>query len=119
MEEAEYLCDEIAIIDKGKILAFDTPIGLKHKYGDAKTVELGLRDVLNKTVIDLLATIISKSHIDITGTRTLTIRGDNTQEMIIRIIQILSKNDLQVDSIAINPPSLEEIFLTILKDKKE
>ena len=31
MEEAEYLCDEIAIIDSGRIIAFDTPMGLKQK----------------------------------------------------------------------------------------
>ena len=37
MEEAEYLCDQVAIINKGKIIAFDTPTGLKES-----TVELRL-----------------------------------------------------------------------------
>ena len=32
LTEAEYLCDEIAIIDKGKILAFDTPNALKNSF---------------------------------------------------------------------------------------
>src|SRR5581483_8159237 len=36
MEEAEYLCDEIAIINRGKIIATDTPAGLKQKYGGVK-----------------------------------------------------------------------------------
>jgi ABC-2 type transport system ATP-binding protein len=117
MEEAEYLCDEIAVIDKGKIIAFDTPSGLKQKYGDSKTIELGFRGIIDKSIIRLLSTIISQSSINVTGTRTLTIRADNAQGIIIGIIQVLSKNNIQLDSIAINPPSLEEVFLTILNNK--
>jgi ABC-2 type transport system ATP-binding protein len=117
MEEAEYLCDEIAVIDKGKIIAFDTPSGLKQKYGDSKTIELGFRGVIDKSTIRLLSTIISQSSINVTGTHTLTIRADNAQGIIIGIIQLLSKNNIQLDSIAINPPSLEEVFLTILNNK--
>lgn len=117
MEEAEYLCDEIAVIDKGKIIAFDTPSGLKQKYGDSKTIELGFRGIIDKSTIRLLSTIISQSSINVTGTRTLTIRADNAQGIIIGIIQLLSKNNIQLDSIAINPPSLEEVFLTILNNK--
>lgn len=117
MEEAEYLCDEIAVIDKGKIIAFDTPSGLKQKYGDSKTIELGFRGIIDKSTIRLLSTIISQSSINVTGTHTLTIRADNAQGIIIGIIQLLSKNNIQLDSIAINPPSLEEVFLTILNNK--
>src|SRR6478736_1017095 len=117
MEEAEYLCDEIAIIDKGRIIAFDTPTGLKQKYGVTKNIELRVKDLLAKSVIDLIATVIDKSHIETTGTDTLIIRVDNAQEIIIRIIQLFSKNDIQIESIAINPPSLEEVFLTIVNDR--
>src|SRR2546423_4516279 len=87
MEEAEYLCDEIAIIDKGKIIDFDTPAGLKQKYGrGAKTIELTFKDMLDKSFINLLNTTISKrdgngehikdnskSYIDFNGTHTVTI----------------------------------------------
>src|SRR5690606_40900887 len=44
MEEAEYLCDEIAIINHGKIIATDTPAGLKQKYEGGKQVEIKLKD---------------------------------------------------------------------------
>ena len=55
MEEAEYLCDQIAIMDKGKIIAFDTPSGLKQKYGKGtKTIELTFNDIPNKLLIDHL-----------------------------------------------------------------
>lgn len=128
MEEAEYLCDEIAIIDKGKIIAFDTPTGLKQKYGrGAKTIELTFKDILNKSFIELLNTTISKkdskndyddsnSHIDVNGRHTVTITVNNAEEIISEILQLVYKNSLQIESIAINPPSLEEVFLSIIND---
>jgi ABC-2 type transport system ATP-binding protein len=87
MEEAEYLCDKIAIIDKGKIIVFDTPIGLKQKYaGTSKTIELRLKDVLDKSIIDLVSTIIgsNSSHLDVTGTHTLTIRAIMLRKLLLK-----------------------------------
>src|SRR3990170_11872 len=54
MEEAEYLCDEIAIINKGKILAFDTPAGLKQKYGGIKTIEIKLKNIPARSILHLV-----------------------------------------------------------------
>ena len=131
MEEAEYLCDEIAIIDKGKIIAFDTPGGLKQKYGrGAKTIELTFKDMVDKSFIDLLNTTISKkdgnrednnkniskSYIDVNGIHTVTITVNNAEKIISEILQLVYKNGLQIESIAINPPSLEEVFLSIVND---
>ena len=48
LTEAEYLCNEIAIIDKGKILAVDTPDALKNKFGKEKTIKIHL---LKETII--------------------------------------------------------------------
>lgn len=130
MEEAEYLCNEIAIIDKGKIIAFDTPTGLKQKYGGgAKTIELTFEDTLDESFMDLLKATInkknsnkdsgnnkSKSYIDVNGKHTITITVNNVEEIISEILQIVSRHGLQIESIAINPPSLEEVFLSIVND---
>jgi ABC-2 type transport system ATP-binding protein len=133
MEEAEYLCDEIAIIDHGKIIAFDTPTGLKQKYGEAKTIELTFKDTPNKSFIDLLKNTISRkdsknddsgndnsnknsSYIDVIGKHAVTITVNNAEEIISEILQLVSRNGLQIESIAINSPSLEEVFLSIVND---
>jgi ABC-2 type transport system ATP-binding protein len=130
MEEAEYLCNEIAIIDKGKIIAFDTPTGLKQKYGGgAKTIELTFKDTLDEFFMNLLKATInkknsnkdsgnnkSKSYIDVNGKHTIAITVNNVEEIISEILQIVSRHGLQIESIAINPPSLEEVFLSIVND---
>ena len=124
MEEAEYLCDEIAIIDKGKIIAFDTPTGLKQKYGSgAKTIELTFKDVLSESFLKLLTSAISNKNskdddhnlrIDLSGTHTVMITVNNTEEIISDILQLVYKEGLHIRSITINPPSLEEVFLSVI-----
>ncbi|KRO31686.1 MAG: multidrug ABC transporter ATP-binding protein, partial [Nitrosopumilus sp. BACL13 MAG-120910-bin56] len=42
LSEAEYLCDEIAIINKGKILTVDSPDALKNRFGKEKTIKIHL-----------------------------------------------------------------------------
>lgn len=138
MEEAEYLCDEIAIIDNGRIIAFDTPTGLKQKYGGAnKIIEITFKEVLTQSFIDLLKKIIiskensdgnqsrkdyttnTTSHIDINETypNAVTITVNNVEEVISEILQLVSKNGMQIESISINPPSFEEVFLSIVNDE--
>ena len=125
MEEAEYLCDKIAIIDRGKITAFDTPTGLKQKHGKgAKTIELTFKDVLSKFFIQLLNTTISKkqdggnsnSYINLNGTHTVTITVNNAEEIISEVLKLVYKNSLEIESISINRPSLEEVFLSIVNN---
>ncbi len=119
MEEAEYLCDEIAIINKGKILAFDTPAGLKQKYGGMKTIEIKLKNIPARSIIHLVNTVVNNSDIDIPETNTVCIGSINAQEIIGKIMELLSNNGIQIESITITPPSLEDVFLTIVNSGKE
>ena len=126
MEEAEYLCDQIAIMDKGKIIAFDTPSGLKQKYGKGtKTIELTFNDIPNKLLIDHLKNIVNKrqsrkdpnstnSFIGFNGVHTITITDDNVEEIISEVLQLIYKDGLQLENISIIPPSLEEVFLSVV-----
>ena len=118
MEEAEYLCDEIAIIDKGKILAFDTPAGLKQRYGGTKAIEIKLKDTSARAVLHLIGRVADSSAVDIPETNTVSIGSNNAQEMVIKIIGLLSENGVQIESISITPPSLEDVFLNIVNHGK-
>ena len=119
MEEAEYLCDEIAIINKGKILAFDTPAGLKQKYGGIKTIEIKLKNIPVRSILHLINRVVDNSHIDIPETKTVCIGSINAQEILVKIMELLSNNGIEIESIAINHPSLEDVFLTIVNYGRE
>src|ERR671924_2374697 len=116
MEEAEYLCDEIAIINKGRIVAIDTPAGLKQKYGSVKAVEIKLKDSTAQSVMQIIRRqqIADGSVIETPAQDTIRISSAEAQEMLVKIIESLSKNAVQIESISINPPTLEEVFFNVI-----
>jgi ABC-2 type transport system ATP-binding protein len=114
MEEAEYLCDEIAIINKGKIIATDTPAGLKQKYGGVKAVEIKLKDSTAQSVMQVIRQIADGSVIEMTAQDTIRISSAEAQEMLVKVIGSLSKNAIAIESVSMNPPTLEEVFLTVI-----
>lgn len=117
MEEAEYLCDEIAIINKGKIIAIDTPSGLKQKYGGVNAVEVKLKDPIAESTLNIIRPIAGSSAIDLPAEDTIRIASADAQEMLVKIIELLSRNAIQIKSVSLNPPSLEEVFLTVVGNR--
>jgi ABC-2 type transport system ATP-binding protein len=114
MEEAEYLCDEIAIINKGKIIATDTPAGLKQRYGGVKAVEIKLKDSATHSVMHIVRPIAGSSIIETPAEDTIRISSSEAQELMLKIIESLAKNAIQIESVSVNPPTLEEVFLTVI-----
>jgi ABC-2 type transport system ATP-binding protein len=114
MEEAEYLCDEIAIINHGKIIATDTPAGLKQKYGGVKAVEIKLKDSGAQSVMPVIMQIADGSLVETPEADTIRISSAESQEMLVKIIEMLSKNSIQIESVSVNPPTLEEVFLSVI-----
>jgi ABC-2 type transport system ATP-binding protein len=119
MEEAEYLCDEIAIINRGKIIAFDTPNGLKNKYDVNNIIELKVKDISAKSILPLINDTAFDSQVEIDGMHSFKIKSSNSQQVLIKIIEDFSKNNIQIESIAIKSPSLEETFLNMVNDERK
>jgi ABC-2 type transport system ATP-binding protein len=134
MEEAEYLCDEIAIIDNGIIIAFDTPIGLKQRYGHMnKSIEITFKDNLNEPFVDILKGIVKENEkvidddelnytypeITLKGENAIKIKVNNIEKVISDIFLIVPKNGMEIENISVNSPSLEEIFLSIVANSKD
>jgi len=113
MEEAEYLCDEIAIINKGKIIAMDTPSGLKQKFGGVKIVEIKLKEPFNG-IDKVINSLGISGNVELQDSTSIKISAHNAEQILISVIESLNKNNAQVASISVNPPSLEEIFLAMV-----
>ncbi len=117
LEEAQALCDRLAIIDHGKLITLETPDRLKHLYGgkiiDVDTVDpANARNALSNAFDDL--TLEQLSHaisIDQYGTLLkITIRGE--ESLVARVINLLAqKNEIQ--KISIREPNLDDIFLQL------
>ena len=112
LEEAEYLCDDIAIINKGKIIAVDTPEELKSKLGREKTIKIHTSE--QKNISSLLSGINCKIEYD-SGT-IITVHSSQSEQVLQNILQILASNNMTVEDLSVVPTSLEEIFLSMVKN---
>ena len=114
LTEAEYLCDEIAIIDKGKILAIDTPDALKNRFGKEKTIKIHL--LKNQQEIKSLLSGISDCKIDFNTGTNIIIHSKQSELVLMKILRILNENGIEIDDLSAVPTNLEEIFLKMVEE---
>ena len=114
LNEVEYICDEIAIINKGKIIAVDTPEELKNKFGKEKTIKIHVQET--QKVLSNLLSGIKDYDLDFNSGTNITIRSNDSEEVLLKILQILTTNNIPIEDLAVVPTSLEEIFLTVVKN---
>jgi len=114
LSEVEYICDEIAIINHGKILTVDTPEAIKSKFGNAKTIKIRIATPNSK--ISKILSDIQDCKVQINSGTDILIHSDKSEFLLQRVLKILNENDITVDDISVLPSSLEEIFLKIVGD---
>lgn len=113
MEEADYLCDRVAIIDNGKIIALDTPQNLKSTVStDIIALEIsnestnieGFLELLNK--MRWVKGVKWKSGI-------LHLNAKDGDKKIPRLIKIANNFNVIITSVNLHKPSLEDVFIKI------
>jgi len=114
MEEADKLCDRIAIMDKGKVIAEGTSEQLKDKHGNGHVIRIELESDAAKLVTGLqkiapLAEVSSEGNAVIL--RTKSVGGG----LIHKVSEFLSKKGAIVDELKVTEPSLEEVFINLTK----
>lgn len=115
LEEAQALCERLAIIDHGKLIVVDTPDHLKHLYGGS-VIELELAqpgDVLQK-----LQALEGVKEVTQDGAH-IKIAVEGTRSIVPQVINIVSQEG-EIKDIAVREPHLDDIFLhltgTALRD---
>jgi ABC-2 type transport system ATP-binding protein len=109
MEEADELCDRLAIIDHGKILIEDTPAALKASIGGDKIVDLKLDSFETAgQIVDRVMQVPGVTSAEVTdaGVRIFARTADG---IITRIVN--ASDGLGVRDLATTEPSLETVFI--------
>jgi len=114
LSEAEYLCDEIAIIDKGKILTVDTPEALKNRFGKEKTIKIHLLEKQNEITTFLSG--IADCKIDFDNGTNIIIHSEHSELILLQVLRILNDNQIEIEDLSAVPTTLEEIFLKMVSD---
>jgi ABC-2 type transport system ATP-binding protein len=108
MEEAERLCDRVAIIDRGRIIDVDSPVGLVARHCLERTVVLTAED---ETAGDRFTAIPRVENVTRVGSR-FTIRGSG-DDLVTEVIQCLSEHRIRVTDFRTVLPTLEDVFLKL------
>ena len=112
MEEADKLCDRVGIIDYGKIQVIDTPEIMKNAMGS---------DMISFSLIDGIAKqdeLINRiQQIEFVNQVTkkqgeVTIKSSQCSEVIPKIFQTTSEMNIEIDSLSLNKPTLDDVFIS-------
>jgi ABC-2 type transport system ATP-binding protein len=112
MEEADKLCDRVAIMDHGRILALDTPSALKRSIG-ADTVVT----VKAESDPEAMAAMLSERVAGVTRTRTvdggIELMVQGTERLVPRIVEASEAGGLLLADLSVAEPTLETVFINL------
>jgi len=111
MEEANVLCDRLAILDHGRLVALDTTSNLKRRYGDT-IIEIVTASPISQHIITQMHALSGVTEVH-QNDRVLKIAltGDDTS-IIGKIIMVVTKETV-LRTISQREPNLDEIFLNL------
>ncbi|MDD1723723.1 MAG: ATP-binding cassette domain-containing protein [Methanospirillum sp.] len=107
MEEADRLCDRIAIIDQGKIIALDTPQNLKDSIGgDVVTINTPDTGAICRIMTEPWVIHLEEYNEEV----RISLR--QAEQYISSIITLINAHDIPITRVSIHKPTLEDVFLS-------
>jgi ABC-2 type transport system ATP-binding protein len=110
MEEAERLCDRVAIIDHGRIVAMDTPVQLIHSQGGEERVVFNVDRGLPPMFVDAISEISWLEH---QGERVIIHGKGNQDNLVSEIVSQLAKHSIKFHDLRTEQSNLEDVFLKL------
>jgi len=112
MEEADQLCDRVAIMDHGKILALDTPANLKKSTGADTIVTVKVANDGER-----LARVLGDELEGVVGTRVVenvvTLHVQGGDRLVPRVVNVAETAHVEILDLAVAEPSLETVFINL------
>lgn len=111
MDEAERLCDRIAIMDGGKVIACDTPAELIRQLPQDAVVKATTEGSFPWEATHL-AELPAATHAEVAGD-TLTIGTSNVQATITSLLSLADRDAVSLNNLASTSANLEDVFLSL------
>lgn len=108
MEEAERLCDRVAIMEGGQIIALDTPQALIRKLGAGNRVVFEANGNFTPSALE---TAIPGARVECSGDRVTVSAGSD--RLASAVVHALESNDIHFQNLRTEQPSLEDVFLSL------
>jgi ABC-2 type transport system ATP-binding protein len=110
MDEADRLCDRVAIVDGGRMVALDTPVALKASVPGASRIELQFEPDLPHGAADLEQLPAVKS-VRALGSATYRISSDRGPASAQELIELARELKLELKALSVQSTSLDDVFL--------
>jgi len=107
MEEAERLCDRLAIIDTGRVVAIDTPSGLLSRVGSEHRVRFRPLDPLDDALLAALPEVTGVSR----SGDEVTVRGP--EQVLHAVLSALAEKKVRYDGLRVEQPTLDDAFVSL------
>jgi ABC-2 type transport system ATP-binding protein len=112
MEEADTLCDRLAIMDRGRILASDSPRGLKNSVGADSIVSVTAQGDLQKLADVLKQGIPETTKSQLFGD-TLQISIKGASGLLPKVVDIAERAGYNITDLSVAVPTLETVFINL------
>lgn len=117
LEEADQLADRIAVVDRGTVVAEDTPAALKARLGDT-VIEVGMDDEAAATRAAELLSALDGSQAEREGT-TVRLTTDQGSKALIEGLRSLDAAGLAPVTLDVRQPSLDDVFIALTGHRAE
>ncbi len=111
IEEAERLCDRVAIIDAGKIIELGSPREIQQRVLGTTLVEVTTNEAM--PVEELPEALRNEKHATADGGRTLSIQSDSPAALIVELVKWIDRQNLRLIDIHMKRPTLEDVFIEL------
>jgi ABC-2 type transport system ATP-binding protein len=115
IEEAERLCDRVAIIDDGVIIATGSPRELQEKSATQSGIEIKLTQPLRERAVPDFADAISTSVSE--DARQLTVQSSRPARTLVELVKWIDAQDYELEDVHLKRPTLEDVFIEMTGKK--
>ena len=112
LEEADLLCDRIAILVNGSILKIDTPDMLKAVAEEESIIEVSFKKIASK-IVDGLSERLPEFEVIATNHNKVRIYGEVHADVLEKVLQCAKDEEVEIDAVNSIKPSLEDAFIKI------
>ncbi len=109
MDEAQTLCDRIAILDHGRIIAQDTPAGLIGMLGASATIECELSPGI---ALETLRALPGVSDVR-SGVERVLLYTVTLEATLVALLRTAAQHGATLDHLQVHAPTLEDVFLKL------
>jgi ABC-2 type transport system ATP-binding protein len=115
IEEAERLCDRVAIIDAGEIIAIGSPRELQEKSANQSSIEIRLNRALSETPLpdwpDAVKSVLSADRC------SLTVYSTRPARTLVEMVKWSDQNGFALEDVRLSRPTLEDVFIELTGKK--